>query len=69
MADLPDRLLRDREVEEITGLSRTTRWRWEKAGKFPQRRQIGPNSVGWLESEILQWLDSLSMPNGQRGAR
>ncbi len=31
--------------------------RLEKAGDFPKRVQLGPNRVGWVESEILDWLD------------
>ena len=30
--------------------------RLEKAGKFPKRVQLAPNSVGWVENEILAWL-------------
>ncbi len=30
--------------------------RLEKQGKFPKRVRLGPNRVGWVESEILQWL-------------
>lgn len=51
-----DRILREPEVEATTGLHRQTRWRLEKEGKFPQRRQIGPNSIGWIESEITEWM-------------
>ena len=28
----------------------------EKAGKFPKRIQLGPNRVGWVEDEGLNWL-------------
>ncbi len=30
--------------------------RLEKAGKFPKRIQLGPNRVGWVEDEVLIWL-------------
>lgn len=52
------RILRDQEVGRITGRSRVTRWRDEKAGKFPRRVRIGPNAVGWFEDEIQEWLES-----------
>ncbi|MEM7241818.1 MAG: AlpA family phage regulatory protein [Pseudomonadota bacterium] len=29
--------------------------RLEKAGLFPKRVQLGPNRVGWLEDEVLDW--------------
>ena len=54
----PDRFIRDPECEKMSGLSRTTRWRLEREGKFPKRRQISPNGVGWLLSEIQSWLES-----------
>jgi prophage regulatory protein len=30
--------------------------RLEKAGRFPKRVQLGPCRVGWVESEVLAWL-------------
>ena len=54
---MTDRFLREREVRSMTGLSRTTRWRLERVGQFPRRRQISPGAVGWLESEVLAWMN------------
>ena len=31
--------------------------RLEKAGLFPKRVQLGPGRVGWVESEVLEWLE------------
>lgn len=50
-----DRYIREDECRLLTGLSRTTRWRLERAGKFPQRRQLSDNAVGWLLSEVMAW--------------
>ena len=55
---MADRFLLDPEVQQMTGLSKVTRWRGEKRGEFPKRRQISPNRVAWLESEILTWMKS-----------
>ena len=52
------KLLRIRQVIQITGLSRMTIYRLELAGTFPKRRQLSENSVGWLEADISQWIDS-----------
>ena len=30
--------------------------RLEKAGRFPKRVQLGPCRVGWIESEVIEWL-------------
>jgi len=43
------------ELAERLGLSRVTLWRWERAGQLPAKRQVGPNVVGWLQSEIDEW--------------
>lgn len=51
-----DRYLREPECFHVTGLSRVTRWRLEKIGKFPKRKQLSANTIGWLESEITDWL-------------
>ena len=48
----PDRFLREPEVQHITGLSRTTRWRLQRDGKFPYRRQISP--LGVTAAQVLQ---------------
>ena len=53
---MAERILRRPEVEARTGLSRSTRWRLEADGLFPHRRQISINSVGWLESELQEWI-------------
>ena len=51
-----DRFIRDAECKSITGISRTTRWRWEAEGKFPKRRKLGPTITAWVHSEIKQWM-------------
>jgi prophage regulatory protein len=55
------RFLRVRQVMQMTGLSRMTIYRLELAGKFPKRRQLGENSVAWLESDITAWAESRPM--------
>jgi prophage regulatory protein len=50
--------LRLRQVVSVTGLSRMTIWRLERAGEFPRRRQLGARSVAWLQSEVEEWIES-----------
>jgi len=56
----PDRILRESEVKQRTGLSRVQRWRRVRAkpSTFPAPVQLGPNSIGWRKSEIEAWLNS-----------
>ena len=51
-----DRVIRKPEVRGRIALSDATIYRMEKAGRFPQRIQLGGNSVGWFESEVDAWL-------------
>lgn len=53
----PDRIIRAKEVQNMTGLSRTTLWRFEKNGKFPARVGLGASSVGWKLSEVQAWIE------------
>jgi len=55
----PDKIIRTKEVLELSGLSRTTLWRLEKKGQFPARLPMSAGSVGWRLSEVKQWLQSL----------
>ena len=54
----PDRILRANEVVALTGLSRTTLWRLERGGDFPTRRRLSSFAVGWVLSEVTEWLES-----------
>ena len=55
---MDDRLLRRKEVEEITGLGRSSIYKYMQEGKFPQRVLVGPNAVRWKASDIAAWLES-----------
>ena len=52
----PARILRVPEVEARTGLSRTTIYRWRVAGRFPQAVALGAHSMGWIESDVDEWI-------------
>ena len=49
-------ILRLPEVRGRTGLSRATIYRKMQADEFPRSRQLGAHSVGWVESEIEDWI-------------
>ena len=52
-----DRQVREKERQYITSISRSTAWKLEKAGKFPQRKSLGAKSCGWLLSDLLYWIN------------
>ncbi|MCE9508327.1 MAG: AlpA family transcriptional regulator [Alphaproteobacteria bacterium] len=51
-----ERILRLAEVMEIVGLSRSTIYAWIAEGTFPRYVRLGNRSVGWLKSEIDQFI-------------
>lgn len=52
------RILRMKTVIEITGLARSTVYKYVAEGIFPKPISLGGRSVGWLESEIHSWIQS-----------
>lgn len=55
---LDDRFIRIKEVVKLTGLSRSTIFRLEAAGKMPPRYQLSARCVAWKLSEIQEFIDS-----------
>ena len=53
-----DRFIRESECRRLSGLSRATRWRLERDGRFPKRRPLSDNAVGWRLSDVLAWMDA-----------
>lgn len=49
-------ILRRKQVEERTGLSRSTIYLFIQEGTFPKPISLGARAVGWLENEIQEWL-------------
>ncbi|WP_375176683.1 helix-turn-helix transcriptional regulator [Marinobacter mobilis] len=51
-----DRMLRRKEVEAITGRSRSAIYEGMAAGTFPKPVKIGARAVAWPETVIRQWI-------------
>lgn len=49
-------MLRRDQVEQRTGLSRSTIYQYMRAGKFPEPIQLTKQTVAWLETEIDGWI-------------
>lgn len=49
-------VLRKRDVIKKTKLSDSTIARYEKKGRFPRRFRVTDTLVGWLESEVDDWV-------------
>lgn len=49
-------ILRRKQVEARTGLARSTIYQHIKVGTFPRPIPLGPRAVGWLESDVSNWI-------------
>ena len=45
-----------RAVQARTGLSRSTIYRRLAGGSFPKPLSLGARAVGWIESEVDEWI-------------
>ena len=51
-------ILRRKQVEDRTGLSRSTIYLRIQKGTFPRPINLGERAVGWAEDEIDAWIAS-----------
>jgi predicted DNA-binding transcriptional regulator AlpA len=51
-------MLRRKEAATMLGVSVPTFWRYSKNPDFPVAFRLGPNAVGYAETEIEAWLES-----------
>lgn len=56
LMDPNDRLINFKMVAYLTGLSRSTIWKLENNGDFPERITLSKRSIRWIESEVMQWV-------------
>jgi len=54
-------MLKRSEMLKIVGMGYTTVWRLEKDGKFPARKRLSVGRVGWLLSEVQEWMASRTL--------
>lgn len=50
------RIIRLPAVLEKTGISESRVYQLMRSGSFPESVELGPNSVGWYETEVDEWL-------------
>lgn len=61
--------IRRDEVITLTGLSRSTIYRYMDKGMFPRSVPLGARSVGWVKEEVLAWLASRIQVRDERYGR
>ena len=50
------KLIRLQQVMAITGFGRSTIYKYISDGWFPRPVPLGGRSVGWVESEVHEWI-------------
>lgn len=51
-------IIRLKKVMEITGLARSTIYKYIEEGTFPKPVPLGGRAVGWIEQEVFDWVVS-----------
>ena len=55
-----DRIIKKYEFRHLSGISRTTEWRWMRRGLLPQAVVIDGRILGYRESSYIKWLEDNS---------
>ena len=50
-------ILRLTDVITMTGLSRSTIYLRMVQGKFPKKINLGSRTVGWISSDVNEWIE------------
>lgn len=53
---MTDKLLRRREVEELTALSTSSIYAMMPEGRFPKQVRVGRRAVRWRLSDVQAWI-------------
>jgi len=56
-ANMVTSILRLPDVKSRTGLSRSTIYLLIKQGSFPKPILLADRAVGWIETEVFNWID------------
>ena len=61
------KILRLKEVKTRTGLGRSTIYLRIAQGSFPRSIALGERAVGWLESDLDEWINERITQSRQDG--
>jgi len=54
---VPPRILRLKQVPNLTGLCRSSIYQLQAQKRFPQSVKISARAVGWVESAVQRWVE------------
>lgn len=52
-----NKFIKLKEVQQLTGLSRSSIYQFIQDGIFPKQIKIGLRAVAWIETEIHDWVN------------
>ncbi len=52
------KVIKLKEVMSLTGLSKTSIYKFAASNSFPKPIPLGGRAVGWIESEVQSWIES-----------
>lgn len=53
-----DPILRLPQVKALTGLGKSSIYSAMRKGSFPKSRALGARAIGWIQSDIVAWIES-----------
>jgi prophage regulatory protein len=53
-----EKILRLKEVQDMTGLSRSAIYQLIARGQFPKQIKLSIRAAGWRSREVQEWIDS-----------
>lgn len=56
--ELRDPIIKEKQREFLTSVSRAHAFQLERLGLFPKHITLSANSIGWKLSEVLAWVSS-----------
>jgi prophage regulatory protein len=51
------KIIRLDTVEELTGLKKSSLYKGIQDHTFPAPIKLGPRAVGWIYSEVIEWIE------------
>ena len=58
MTYINDRIMRKKEVSELTGIPIGSIWHLQQTQGFPKAIKLGVQAIGWKKSEVVAWIAS-----------
>lgn len=65
---MENRFIKLREVQQLTGLSRSSIYQFIQDGTFPKQIRTGKRAVAWIENEIHRWMNDRIAASNPKGA-